>query len=82
MKHYLELVELEKSTHQASQLSNSVSDSTPAIWVQLAVCPSAYSHSQALLLCRYSDDEWLAWIPDHGETVLHVSEFFFASELN
>ncbi|GAB4366933.1 MAG: hypothetical protein Kow00121_04780 [Elainellaceae cyanobacterium] len=56
--------------------------STPSVWVKLAVMPSAYSHDSALLLCRHSDDQWLAWIPDHGEAILHVSEFYFESEWN
>lgn len=57
------------------------SDSNP-VWVKLVVVPSAYSHDSALLLCRYSDDEWVAWIPDHGEAILHVSEFYFGSTWN
>jgi hypothetical protein len=56
--------------------------STPAVWVRLAALPSPYSHDQGLLLCRHSDDEWLVWIPDHGEAILHRSEFFFDSDWN
>lgn len=43
-------------------------------WVQLLELPSTFSFDEALLLCQISEDEWLAWIPDHGEAVLHVSK--------
>jgi hypothetical protein len=56
--------------------------SSPNTWVRLAVLPNPYSHNQGLLLCRHSDDEWLVWIPDHGEAILHRSEFFFDSDWN
>ncbi|MBW4577026.1 MAG: hypothetical protein KME08_17265 [Aphanothece sp. CMT-3BRIN-NPC111] len=44
-------------------------------WVQLLELPSPYSFGEALLLCQHSEDEWIAWIPDHGEAVLHTSQF-------
>lgn len=47
----------------------------PDTWVQLLELPSPFSFDEALLLCQHSDDEWVAWIPDHGEAVLHVSQF-------
>lgn len=43
-------------------------------WVQLRERPSPYSHDEALLLCQHSDTEWIVWIPDHGEIVLHRSQ--------
>jgi hypothetical protein len=46
------------------------------------VRPSPYSHDYGLLLCRHSDDEWVVWIPDQGEMVLHRSEFYFDSDWN
>lgn len=52
------------------------------VWVKLAVLPNPYSSDEALLLCRQSEDEWIAWVPDHGEVVLHVSEFYFDSAWN
>lgn len=52
------------------------------VWVKLAVLPSPYSNDEALLLCRQSEDEWVAWIPDHGEVVLHMSEFYFDTAWN
>lgn len=43
-------------------------------WVQLRERPSPYSHDEALLLCQHSDTEWIVWIPDHGEIILHRSQ--------
>ncbi|WP_256678152.1 MULTISPECIES: hypothetical protein [Fischerella] len=34
-----------------------------------------YSFDEALLLCSISQDEWIAWIPDHGEAVLSTRQF-------
>lgn len=47
----------------------------PSTWVKLSEVPSSYSFDEALLLCQCSADSWLAWIPDHGEAVLHKSQF-------
>jgi hypothetical protein len=44
-------------------------------WVKLWNPPTAYSFDEAWLLCQYSDDQWLAWIPDYGEILLNTSEF-------
>ncbi len=44
-------------------------------WVQLRERPTPYSHDEALLLCQHSDTEWVVWIPDCGEMVLHQSQF-------
>lgn len=44
-------------------------------WVSLLEPPSAFSYDEALLLCQQSEEEWLAWVPDHGEVVLHVNQF-------
>jgi hypothetical protein len=52
----------------------------PDTWVHLLELPSTYSFDEALLLCQMSADEWLAWIPDHGEAVLHTSQFCSLSE--
>ena len=51
----------------------------PSAWVQLLDLPNPFSYGEALLLCKHSEDEWVVWIPDHGETVLHVSQFFLAN---
>lgn len=45
------------------------------IWVQLLELPSTFSFDEALLLCKISEDEWVAWIPEHGEAVLHTRQF-------
>jgi hypothetical protein len=42
-----------------------------ATWVKLRELPSPYSYDEALLLCQHSDTEWVVWIPDHGEMILH-----------
>ncbi len=47
----------------------------PNSWVTLLEYPSEYSYHEALLLCPLADDQWVAWIPDHGEAVLHISQF-------
>ncbi|HEY9635720.1 MAG TPA: hypothetical protein V6D14_20110 [Coleofasciculaceae cyanobacterium] len=44
-------------------------------WVQLKEPPSPYSHDEALLLCQHSETEWVAWIPEYGEIILHQSQF-------
>lgn len=45
-------------------------------WVKLSELPNPYSFDEALLLCEVSRDQWLVWIPDHGEAQLHISQFF------
>ena len=47
----------------------------PNTWVQLLELLNPFCHDEALLLCQESDSEWVVWIPDHGEAVLHVSQF-------
>lgn len=47
----------------------------PNTWVQLLELPSTYSYEEALLLCQLSADEWIGWIPSHGEAVLKNSQF-------
>ncbi|HEY9846195.1 MAG TPA: hypothetical protein V6D03_08355 [Candidatus Caenarcaniphilales bacterium] len=44
-------------------------------WVRLLELPSSYCSDEALLLCHEAGDLWLAWIPGHGEAVLHSSQF-------
>lgn len=45
-------------------------------WVKLLQLPSEYSADEAKLLCQDSDETWVAWVPDHGEVVLHRSNFY------
>lgn len=53
-----------------------------AIWVRLIALPDPFSYDQALLLSQQSNDEWLAWIPDYGEIMLHWSEFYLLQDWN
>lgn len=46
-------------------------------WVKLLHRPSSYSSDKALLLYRISSNEWLAWIPDFGETRLNKRQFYY-----
>ncbi len=46
-------------------------------WVKLLLLPNPFSFDEALLLCPVSTDEWLAWIPDHGETILNIRQFSY-----
>ncbi|OCQ96550.1 hypothetical protein BCD64_01225 [Nostoc sp. MBR 210] len=53
---------------------SSLNSCQPAVWVRLAELPSPYSYDEALLLCQISADEWLAWVPDHGEVTLRLTQ--------
>jgi hypothetical protein len=44
-------------------------------WVRLLECLNPFCHDEALLLCQESESEWVAWIPDYGEAILHISQF-------
>jgi hypothetical protein len=48
----------------------------PGTWVNLSELPNPYSHDEALLLCENAQHQWIAWIPDHGETILDRHQFF------
>ena len=45
-------------------------------WVKLLELPSEYSYHEAKLLCKASENTWVAWVPDHGEAVLERSQFY------
>ena len=49
---------------------------SPNTWVHLLKLPSEYSYDEALLLCDLGEDKWVAWIPNHGETVLDARDFY------
>ena len=49
-------------------------------WVKLREQPSPYRPDEALLLCQHSDSEWIAWVPDYGEIVIHRRQFIEISE--
>lgn len=42
----------------------------PGQWLVLEDLPSTFAHNEALLLCRVSRNEWMTWIPEHGEYLL------------
>ncbi|MBC6434770.1 hypothetical protein FM036_31920 [Nostoc sp. HG1] len=46
-------------------------------WVNLLLLPNRFSFDEALLLCPISADEWLAWIPDHGEAILNIRQLSY-----
>ncbi|BDI15819.1 hypothetical protein ANSO36C_16210 [Nostoc cf. commune SO-36] len=46
-------------------------------WVKILQLPNPFSFDEALLLCPVSADEWLAWIPDHGEAILNIRQFSY-----
>lgn len=48
---------------------------SPYTWVKLFNPPTAFSFDEAWLLCQYSEEKWLAWIPDYGEILLNTDEF-------
>jgi hypothetical protein len=48
---------------------------TPSTWVKLRELPSPFSADEALLLCQYSENQWLAWVPEYGEILLDVDQF-------
>lgn len=47
----------------------------PNTWVRLLDELNPFCHDEALLLCQESESEWVAWIPDHGEAILDISQF-------
>jgi hypothetical protein len=57
------------------ELNTAEPECPSSTWVTLQEPPSPYSHDEALLLCQHSDSEWIAWIPDYGEIVLHRCQF-------
>lgn len=60
------------SKSNSSTTESELCDST---WVKLRELPSPYSYEEALLLCQHSDTEWIVWIPDYGQMILHRSQF-------
>ncbi|MCU0534694.1 MAG: hypothetical protein MUD14_12445 [Hydrococcus sp. Prado102] len=51
------------------------SDFQANTWVKLFKPLDLFCYDEALLLCQQSESEWVAWIPDYGEAILHVSQF-------
>ncbi|MEL6223751.1 MAG: hypothetical protein AAFQ57_14020 [Cyanobacteria bacterium J06626_14] len=46
-------------------------------WVKLLDRPSDYAHDEAMLLCQEAGNQWVMWIPEHGEARLDRSQFYF-----
>ena len=61
-----------ESPHSRNPASDQVAPST---WVKLINPPTAFSFDEAWLLCQVSEQEWLGWVPDHGEILLNLDEF-------
>ncbi|MBW4624925.1 MAG: hypothetical protein KME49_05300 [Brasilonema octagenarum HA4186-MV1] len=73
---------IQSSWHNLNWLNKCFSTESPEdfqaySWVKLLELPNPYSFDEALLLCHVSSQEWLAWIPDHGEVQLHMSKFSY-----
>jgi hypothetical protein len=58
-----------------SHLKQSQPEFQADTWVDLLELPNPFSHDEALLLCQVSEDEWAAWIPEHGEVLLYTHQF-------
>lgn len=54
---------------------NLAEGSAAGCWVHLQELPNPYSFDEALLLCQLEGDDWLAWIPDHGEAIINAKQF-------
>lgn len=52
----------------------------PPRWVRLAAPLNALCSNEAMLLCQYSDRQWLLWIPDYGEVVLDRNQFLLLDQ--
>jgi len=52
---------------------------TASTWVKLLMSPNLFDADEALLLCQCADDQWLAWIPNHGEVMLGSNQFCWDS---
>jgi hypothetical protein len=59
----------------SDDLATADSELQASTWVQLLELPSPYSHDEALLLCQHSETEWIAWVPEYGEMILHRHQF-------
>lgn len=51
------------------------SEFAPSTWVQLRQRPDPLSSDEALLLCQYSAEGWIAWVPGYGEILLSQRDF-------
>jgi hypothetical protein len=42
------------------------------IWIKISDLPNSFYFDEAILLCQKSENSWIAWIPEHGQIVIHV----------
>jgi hypothetical protein len=63
------------TTYSYTQNWSSGQSYQPSTWVHLLEPLSPLSFDEALLLCQHSENEWIAWVPDHGEIILNTSQF-------
>ena len=69
-----------KNWSSKPELNLAEPESHSSTWVKLQQPPSPYSYDEALLLCKHSDTEWIAWVPDYGEILLDQCQFSELSE--
>lgn len=69
------ILPVEQSLDWSNNFRNKSLEFEPDTWVQLLKLLHDYSHDEALLLCELTADEWVAWIPGHGEAILNVRDF-------
>jgi hypothetical protein len=43
-------------------------------WVRLSQSPTPFSSDEALILCQYAENHWLAWVPEYGEITLSAND--------
>jgi len=53
---------------------NISSNHTNNDWVNLIGIDDDLLDQQALLLCPYSEVEWLTWLPSYGEKIIHIDQ--------
>ncbi|HEY9617192.1 MAG TPA: hypothetical protein V6C64_10145 [Microcoleaceae cyanobacterium] len=71
---YLQRRLLEQSLNEDAHLDPTAI--APSGWVKLLKPFSPFSADEALLLCQYSEHQWLAWIPEYGEILLDTDQFY------
>ncbi|WP_432811977.1 hypothetical protein [Pantanalinema sp. GBBB05] len=67
---------LEQALKQKADSHLDRSPLAPSGWVKLLQPLSLLSADEALLLCQYSEHQWLAWVPEYGEILLDTDQFY------
>jgi len=75
LKKYQPESSVQLGLHVLSAMDDRTASPQPDAWVQLLDFPSSWGHDEALLLCQHSDREWVVWVPELGEAILHASQF-------